>query len=77
MVFIPLVTAETVPDFVIAIFITIAIFFNLFAVNMYLQYKKVGRWKDYMFGEKMYIILSLIAKSALAWQVFSGTLRPM
>ena len=77
VVFIPLITAESVPDFVIAIFITIAIFFNLFAVNMYLQYKKIGKWKDYLYGEKIYIVLSLIAKSALAWQVFAGTLRPM
>lgn len=77
VIFIPLITAESVPDFVIAIFITIAIFFNLFAVNMYLQYKKIGKWKDYLYGEKMYIVLSLVAKSALAWQVFAGTLRPM
>ncbi len=76
VIFIPLITAESVPDFVIAIFITIAIFFNLFAINMYLQYKKIGKWKDYLYGERMYIVLSLIAKSALAWQVFAGTLRP-
>jgi len=77
VIFIPLITAESVPDFVIAIFITIAIFFNLFAINMFLQYKKIGKWRDYLYGERMYIILSLIAKSALAWQVFAGTLRPM
>jgi len=77
VIFIPLITAESVPDFVIAIFITIAIFFNLFAINMYLQYKKIGKWKDYLYGERMYIVLSLIAKSALAWQVFAGTLRPV
>ena len=77
VIFIPLISAESVPDFVIAIFITIAIFFNCFAINMLLQYKKVGRWKDYLYGEKVYIILSLVAKSALAWQVFAGTLRPM
>jgi hypothetical protein len=77
VIFIPLITAASVPDFVIAIFITIAVFFNLFAINMYLQYKKIGKWKDYLYGEKMYIVLSLIAKSALAWQVFAGTLRPM
>ncbi|MFO7676983.1 MAG: heliorhodopsin HeR [Thermoplasmatota archaeon] len=76
IIFIPLITAESVPDFVIAIFITIAVFFNLFAINMVLQYKKIGRWKDYLYGEKMYIVLSLVAKSALAWQVFAGTLRP-
>jgi ABC-type Fe3+ transport system permease subunit len=77
VIFIPLIAAESVPDFVIAIFITIAIFFNLFAINMFLQYKKVGKWRDYLFGEKMYIVLSLVAKSALAWQVFAGTLRPV
>ena len=76
VIFIPLITAESVPDFVIAIFISIAIFFNLFAINMYLQYKKIGKWKDYLYGEYMYIVLSLVAKSALAWQVFAGTLRP-
>jgi hypothetical protein len=77
VIFIPLVTAASVPDFVIAIFITIAVFFNLFAINMFLQYKKIGKWKDYLYGERMYVVLSLIAKSALAWQVFAGTLRPM
>lgn len=65
-----------IPTFVYWIYVSIFIFFNCFAINMYLQYKKVGRWKDYVFGEQAYIILSLVAKSALAWQVFAGTLRP-
>jgi hypothetical protein len=65
------------PAFVYWIFISIAITFNIFALNMFLQYKKVGKWKDYLHGERMYILLSLVAKSALAWQVFAGTLRPM
>jgi hypothetical protein len=77
IIFIPLITADSVPDFVIFIFVTIAVFFNLFAINMFLQYKGIGKWRDYLYGEKMYIVLSLIAKSALAWQVFAGTLRPM
>lgn len=64
------------PDFVYAIFVTIAILFNSFAINMVLQYKKIGKWKNYLYGERMYVILSLVAKSALAWQVFAGTLRP-
>lgn len=64
-----------VPDFVYGIVISLFISFNIFAVNMVLQYKKIGPWKNYIFGERMYILLSLIAKSALAWQVFSGTLR--
>lgn len=77
VIFIPLISAGSVPDFVVAIFISIAVFFNLFAINMVLQYKKVGKWKDYLYGEKMYVVLSLVAKSALAWQVFAGTLAPV
>jgi hypothetical protein len=62
--------------FVYAIVPTIFAFFSIFAVNMVLQYKKVGPWKDYLFGERMYIVLSLLAKTALAWQIWVGTLRP-
>ena len=65
------------PGFVYAIIPTIFVFFNIFAVNMVLQYKKVGPWKDYLFGERVYIILSLLAKTALAWQIFAGTLAPV
>jgi hypothetical protein len=65
------------PSFVYWIYFSIFVFFNCFAVNQVLQYKKVGKWQDYLYGEKVYIILSLIAKSLLAWQVFAGTLRPM
>jgi len=65
------------PAFVYAIIPTIFVFFNIFAINMLLQYKKVGPWKDYLFGERVYIILSLVAKTALAWQIFAGTLAPV
>lgn len=65
------------PAFVYAIIPTIFVFFNVFAINMVLQYKKVGPWKDYLFGERVYIILSLAAKTALAWMIFSGTLAPV
>ncbi len=64
------------PTFVYWIFVSIFAFFSCFAVNMVLQYKKVGKWRDYLYGEKTYIVLSLVAKSLLAWQVFGGTLRP-
>ena len=58
------------PGFVYGIIATLFVFFNCFAINMVLQYKKVGPWRDYLFGEKVYIILSLTAKALLAWQVF-------
>jgi hypothetical protein len=58
------------PGFVYGIIASLFIFFNCFAVNMVLQYKKIGPWQDYLFGEKIYIFLSLTAKALLAWQVF-------
>lgn len=67
---------EQIPWFVYAIFGTYFVLFNLFPINMVLQYKKVGRWKDYLYGERGYIILSLVAKSLLAWLVFAGTMQP-
>jgi hypothetical protein len=65
-----------IPGFVIAIFVTLFLFFNVFAINMVLQYRKIGSWRDYLYGERAYMLFSLIAKSLLAWQVFFGTLRP-
>ena len=67
-------TDSQAPGFVYAIFVSLFLFFMSFAVNMWLQYRRVGRWGDYLFGETVYVILSLVAKSALAWQVFAGTL---
>lgn len=62
------------PAFVYGIVISLFLFFNSFAIVQFLQYKKVGAWANYMRGERTYITLSLVAKSALAWQIFSGTL---
>jgi hypothetical protein len=62
------------PGFVYGIFVSLFVFFNVFALNQWLQYRAKGWWQDYLFGEKAYIVLSLTAKSALAWQIFAGTL---
>jgi hypothetical protein len=42
---------------------------------MALQYAQVGKWRDYLFGEYAYIVLSLAAKTLLAWLVFANVLR--
>lgn len=65
-----------IPTFVYWIYVSIFLFFMSFAVNMWLQYRGKGKWSDYLYGERAYMILSLVAKSALAWQIFAGTLRP-
>jgi hypothetical protein len=69
--------AVPIPAFVWAIYGSLFVSFNVFAITMVLQYAKVGRWRDYLTGEKTYMVMSLVAKSLLAWQVWSGTLRPM
>ncbi len=66
--------ADEVPGFVYGIFMVQAIFFFSFGLNQWLQYRGVGPWSDYAFGEKAYLVLSLGAKSALAWQIFGGSL---
>ena len=66
--------SESVPGFVYGIFISLFLFFNSFAIVQWLQYRRVGPWRDYAFGEQSYLVLSLAAKSALAWQVFAGSL---
>lgn len=65
-----------VPWFVYAIAGVYFVFFNCFPVNMVLQYKKIGKWKDYLYGERGYIILSLVAKTLLAWLVLFGVMQP-
>jgi hypothetical protein len=64
------------PAFVYGIIVSLFVFFNSFAINMVLQYRQIGPWRNYAFGESVYVLLSLIAKSALAWQVFANTLVP-
>ncbi len=63
-----------VPGFVYGIVVSLFIFFNCFALVQWKQYKAQGKWADYLYGERVYIILSFVAKSLLAWQVFSGAL---
>jgi hypothetical protein len=66
--------AEEVPGFVYGIVVAQFVFFFSFGANQWLQYRGVGRWRDYGYGESAYLVLSLAAKSVLAWQIFGGSL---
>jgi hypothetical protein len=65
-----------IPAFVYVIIASLFVAFNIFAINMVLQYRRIGRWSDYLYGERAYMLFSLVAKTILAWQVFFGTLAP-
>ena len=67
-------STENAPGFVYGIVFSLFALFNCFALVQWLQYKQIGKWSDYLAGEKTYITLSFVAKSLLAWQIFGGTL---
>ena len=71
---IQIIGSKTVPGFVYGIVITQFVLFFSFGLNQWLQYRSVGRWRDYLYGEKVYLVLSLAAKSLLAWQIYFGSL---
>ena len=67
-------SSSEAPGFVYGVVFSLFLFFNSFAIVQWLQYKRIGRFADYLVGERNYITLSFIAKSALAWQIFAGVL---
>ncbi|NLE05501.1 MAG: heliorhodopsin HeR [Crenarchaeota archaeon] len=69
-------SADSVPKFVYMIVGIYFVLFMSFAGNMVLQYKGIGKWKDYLYGERVYIILSFVTKTILVWLVFSGVYSP-
>lgn len=73
-IWINVIGADTVPGFVYGIVVAELVFFFSFGLNQWLQYKGVGRWRSYAYGEKTYLVLSLAAKSILAWQIYGGSL---
>ena len=73
-ILIQIVGSKTVPGFVYGIVIVQFVLFFTFAVNQWLQYRGIGKWTDYIYGEKVYLVLSLAAKSLLAWQIYFPSL---
>ncbi len=63
-----------VPGFVYGIVLTLFVLFNCFALVQWKQYRARGKWANYLRGERTYIVLSFVAKSLLAWQIFASTL---
>ena len=69
-----IIGADTVPTFVYGIIVVQFLLFFSFGLNQWLQYRGIGKWTDYVYGEKVYLVLSLVAKSLLAWQIFFPSL---
>jgi hypothetical protein len=45
------------------------------AANTLMIFRAKDRWADYLYGERIYMALSFIAKTMLAWLIFMGFLR--
>jgi hypothetical protein len=73
IVAVQLIGASSDQDFGLSIFLSLFILWASFGVNQWLQYRQVGPWSDYLYGEQTYLVLSLVAKSALAWQIVTGS----
>jgi len=73
-ILVQIVGSKTVPGFVYGIVIVQFVLFFSFAANQWLQYRSIGKWTDYVYGEKTYLVLSLAAKSLLAWQIYFPSL---
>ena len=68
-----LIGASGTREFSLSIFLSLFILWASFGVNQWLQYHEVGPWSDYLYGEQTYLVLSLVAKTALAWQIVAGS----
>ncbi|HET9850835.1 MAG TPA: heliorhodopsin HeR [Candidatus Saccharimonadales bacterium] len=66
---------SSLPVYIYWLLITMVLLFASLIVNTGFQRQKIGHWENYLFGEKMSIVLNLIAQTALAWQIFAGTLH--
>ncbi|MEP7112054.1 MAG: heliorhodopsin HeR [Ilumatobacteraceae bacterium] len=73
-IWVNVIGAPQIPGFVYGIVVVELVFFFSFGLNQWLQYRGIGRWRNYAYGEKAYLVLSLAAKSLLAWQIYGGSL---
>lgn len=65
-----------IPAYVYGIYGSMTVLLLGIALSVYLQYKKHNKWADYLYADRAFTILTFIALSALAWQVFFGVLKP-
>lgn len=63
------------PNFVWSIVIILFVLDATFAVLFWLQWAKIGPFRDYVVGEKGFIVLSFTAKALLAWINYGGGSR--
>jgi hypothetical protein len=66
---------QGLPNFVYWLDASVLLANLLLLVNFRRDRRAQGRWSDYLFAERAYIVLGAATATAVALQVFSGTLR--
>ncbi len=63
------------PHYVYWLDVSIFVLTLFMAANIWLVFRAKGKWANYLYGEQIYMIISFVVKTALAWQIFFGILR--
>lgn len=66
----------SVPGYMYGIFASILVLSAGLLAVRWLQLRAKGRWAEPLFAEKVYMVLGFATKTALAWQIFAGVLKP-
>jgi len=61
-----------VPSQLWAIYSSMFVFTAAFVIATLFRWRKLGQWGNTLYTEKMYLLLTLVMASALAWQVAAG-----
>lgn len=68
--------AGRVPAYVVGAYATLFAGAVLTGATLFLQQRGKGKWANYAYAERMYMLVGLVVKTALVWQVFAGALKP-
>ena len=68
-------TNRSLPAELLALYIIVTVLVATFSITMWFHYKRIGPWKDYLYSEKMYIVVNFLAKTAFAAVMYVGYFR--
>ncbi len=70
-----IVYGNGLPHYIYWLDISAFILMLLIISNIWLTAKARGKWADYLYAERSYMILNLVLYTAIAWQIFFGLLH--
>lgn len=68
--------SSTTPTYIYGLLAVIVVWVGAIITNIYLLYMKRGVWSSYVYGERLYMLLTVACLSVFAWGTFLAVLRP-